>query len=303
MIWRLYFITLLFSATGDNAVNTILTSTAITSCSNTCKSASPGNVYAALRRTKSNQFKCKCLSTSFDGVLGESISHSPTYYVNCPDGSDPYKADFEADTNLVNWLTTSTLGLWKKVGGQNNDTLQRKNICNPTRKADVATLYLTRALGLSVSSIISSFVFDENKVYVFPNSSSKPNVIYAPTYIDLLYYWPELDQTYWTIMSQYTSQTEPTMRTRDRADYWCWIVGMGMYDHCLEKAAATSCTEDHETMCKGYWRYFVEACHRVHTINPTGAYSLTASNGAARPTNWICQPSKTGYKLYQLYRM
>ena len=264
-------------------------------------------MYAALRRIKNNQFKCKCLKTSFDEVLGAVNGYSPSYYINCPEGWEPFKADFDADSALVNWLTDSTLGLWKKVAGQSNDTLQRKNICNPDRKADIATLYLARSLGLSVENIISTFVFDETKTYVFPNSSSKPNTIYPPLEYDLLYRWPSLDETYWTIMSQYTSVTEPAMRTRDRADYWCWFVGKGMYEHCLEKAGATSCPEDtidHVTMCKENWQYFVEACHRVHSKNPAqNGYNVWLNNGNSRTTSWMCQPSKTGYKLYQLLRV
>ena len=287
-------------------MNTIKTTDARTSCINLCKSASAGNVYAAIRRKTTNQFKCKCLTTAFDEVLGQATSGNPTSYIKCPDGSDPYKDDFEADTDLVNWLTDSTLGLWKKVAGQANDTLQRMNICNPERKADVATLYLARALGLSVANIISTFVFDETKTYIFPNSSSKPNIIYPPQEYELLYTWPSLDETFWTIMSQYDEVTEPTMRERDRPSYWCWFVGKGMYEHCLEKAAASSCPEDsvdHETMCKDNWQYFVEACHRVHSQNPAQNGYNVIHNGNPRSTGWTCHSTKTGFKLYQLLRV
>ena len=255
---------------------------------------------------KEDLFKCRCQTRAFENVLGEYGSN-PTSYFKCPDGSDPYKDDFEADSALVSWLTESTLGLWKKVGGQSNDTLQRMNICNQGRQADIATLYLARALGLSVSNIISTFVFDETKAYIFPNSSSKPNIIYSPNAYDLFYRWPKLDQTFWTIMSQYNSQTEPQMRTRDKSTYWCWIVGLGMYDHCIQKTRDVSCdqtTANHETMCNGYWKYFVEACHRVHSINPAqGGYNVYQNNGQQRNPNWICNPSKTNFQLYQISRM
>ena len=106
----------------------------------------------------------------------------------------------------MDFLTQSTLSMWKKVGGQNNDTDQRKNICNPNRQIDITTVYLARALGLTVSNIVASFIFDERKDYVFPGNASE---IFPP--VNLTQFW-NLEQTYWTIISQYTAASEPLMR-------------------------------------------------------------------------------------------
>ena len=70
-----------------------------------------------------------------------------TSKVVCPQASDPFKDNFQNDATLVGFLTTSKVGLWKKLAGQINDTRQRNNICNSDRKVDIATLYLARALG------------------------------------------------------------------------------------------------------------------------------------------------------------
>ena len=67
----------------------------------------------------------------------------------CPQSTDPFKDNFQSDTSLVEFLSSSKLSLWKKMAGQNNDTRQRNNICNADRKVDIATLYLARALGLT----------------------------------------------------------------------------------------------------------------------------------------------------------
>ena len=108
------------------------------------------------------------------------------------------KNHFQSDTNLMNFLSVSTVGLWKKFNGQDNDTQQRPNLCNPERHVDITTLYLARALDLSVSNIITNFVFDEVKTYDFPNHTTDgPYDIYPPVNLTA---FQNLEQTYWTLL-------------------------------------------------------------------------------------------------------
>ena len=198
----------------------------------------------------------------------------------------------------MNFLTASTLSLKKKTGGQANDTQQRKNICNPDRKVDITTLYLARSLGLSVSNIVTKFKFDESLSYTFPNHSTKgPQTIYPP---DNEAAFPNLEQTYWTIISQYTSNTEPSMRTRHRAEKWCWIAARGLYDHCEETKSGASCPSGTpDTLCDEIWEYFAEACHRVHSLNP--AHSKYSLDG--KYPDSVCAPTEIGMQYYELSRI
>ena len=265
-------------------------------CHNRCKSASVVNTFSALRRYSENSFKCKCFGHSFDEVIAENNGdESPVNDILCPTATDPYKDSFEADGDLVNFLTESTLGLWTKVGGQNNDTDQRKNVCNPDRKIDLTTLYLARALGLSVSNIITNSIFDETAVYIFPNSSTNgPDQIFPP--VDLGNF-PNLEQTYWTIMSQYTNATEPTMRTRQRSQKWCWIVGKGVSDHCLMSRTNVGCSSC-STCCWNIWKNFVEACHRVHSLDTSSSPYKMEGNAQT-----VCLPTKPNLQLYEVSRV
>ena len=218
---------------------------------------------------------------------------SPINDILCPSATDPYKDNFEADTDLVNFLTVSTVSLWKKVGGQNNDTEQRKNICNPDRVIDLATLYLARALGLSVSNIITNFIFDETAVYMFPNHSTKaPNQIFPPVELGN---FPNLEQTYWTIISQYTNITEPTMRQRQRSVKWCWIVGKGLADHCYMAKNTAGCSTN---VCFNLWKNFVEACHRVHSLDTSNSPYRMEGNPET-----VCLPTQPNLQLYEVSRV
>ena len=208
------------------------------------------------------------------------------------------KAHFQSDTSLMNFLTESKLSLWRKVNGQANDTLQRPNLCNPDRLVDTTTLYLARALGLSVSNIITNFVFDEGKTYTFPNHSTLgPTQIYPPS---SLIGFLNLEQTYWTIISQYTTSTEPAMRTRQREEKWCWLQGKGLHDHCIATQESLPCPDTTPAnYCDDIWKFFVEACHRVHSLDTSqGKYRL----GNSKPT-YPCVPKLEGRSYYQLSRI
>ena len=150
--------------------------------------------------------------------------------IQCPAGTDVHKATFQSDSSLMSFLTTSTLSL-PTTEGQDNDTHQRNNICNPDRTVDIATLYLAKALGLSTANIINNFVYDVNQTYVFPlNNTHGPSSLdlHTQIYTFIESYFPNLKQTYWTILSHYnTRQTFPPLQS--------------FYKSVLMRAAASRC--------------------------------------------------------------
>ena len=150
--------------------------------------------------------------------------------IQCPAGTDVHKATFQSDSSLMSFLKTSTLSL-PTTEGQDNDTHQRNNICNPDRTVDIVTLYLAKALGLSTANIINNFVYDVNQTYVFPlNNTHGPTSLDLHTqyYTVIENYFPNLKQTYWTILSHYTTrQTFPLLQL--------------FYKSVLMRAAASSC--------------------------------------------------------------
>ena len=197
----------------------------------------------------------------------------------------------------MNFLSVSTVSLWKKKNGQDNSTDQSPNLCNPLRLVDITTLYLARALDLSVSNIVTNFMFDEGKTYNFPNHTADgPYEIYPPEgLIDFV----NLEQTYWTIISQYTEDTEPPMRTRERKDKWCWIQGKGLHDHCEATKATLTCPGTSVLSCDDVWKYFVEACHRVHSLNTSIEPYLMDGHDPLEP----CIPSMPGRTYYEISKM
>ena len=143
-------------------------------------------------------------------LIQSRLLEDPLAEVQCPEATDVHKAQFQADTDLMDFLTSSTLSL-STTEGQDDDSQQRNNICNSARTVDIVTLYMAKALGLSTANIINNFVYDVNETYVFPmNNSNGPSQIYPPP--SNSYYFPSLDRSYWTILSHYTTTTEHTLR-------------------------------------------------------------------------------------------
>ena len=258
------------------------------------------NSFYAVRLNSQGQFKCKCLGHSLSPlVAGYEGYRSPVQDVPCPDYTDPIKANLHTKTDLRAFLNESTVGLWTKLAGQDNSTDQRVNICNQDRDTDIVTLYLAAALSLSISNIVTNFVFDEVRNYTFPNHTTNgPDTIYPP---DQLAAFPNLEQSYWTIMAQLTTSTEPALRNTKRSPKWCWYLGYAVRDHCMETRDATSCPAGAPTgmtMCNKVWRHFVEACHRVLSLDTSASpYKLQGYY------NSICAPTDQSAKFYELSRM
>ena len=195
----------------------------------------------------------------------------------------------------MSFLKTSTLSL-KTNEGQMNDSLQRSNICNPDRIIDIVTLYLARTLGLNTADIKENFVFEKTKTYEFPDSlASGPYEIFPPN--SSLTDFPDLEQTYWSILSQFSPTTEPSIRA-DKSPEWCWLVGRGLHDHCLLTSDSLNCSLN---TCDTIWSNFVEACHRVRSLDTsTSAYEMC---GWCNPNTPCLYRTYNQADLYSVYRL
>ena len=177
--------------------------------------------------------------------------------------------------------------------GQENDTLARPNICNADRVVNIATLYLAQVLGISLTTIIEDYTYVAAAIHVFPNDLKKPIPVYIP---DNEPGFPDLEQIYWTIMDQFTRASEPSIR-KDKSPLWCWYVGYAAFDHCTKTKNSEACAEDN---CLDIWKYFVEACHRVRSINTaTGDYSIMSDY---KPWRYCLYIPHQDYKLYYISR-
>lgn len=83
-----------------------------------------------------------------------------------------------------------------------------------------------------------------------------------------------------------------------RSESWCWILGRGLYDHCLAARTAASCAANH---CTNIWKNFVEACHRVRSIDTNlSQYRVFCCNTVNKP---CMTGGYSGLGLYHMRRM
>ena len=264
---------------------------ALSSCSNRC--SSPGtNSFSGLRIVGEDSYKCKCVDLAFASVVLENKdSLDPLTALSCPEATEEFRTAFQGDSGLNSFLS-SNLSLWTNEG-QLEDSQGRRNLCNPDRLVDLATLYLAQALGLDTADIKANFVYEKTKTYVYPNSSSGPSEIFPPD--SSLTTFPGLEQTYWTVVSQYTASTEPSLRS-GRSAQWCWILGKALHDHCSAARANLACSLNN---CYNIWKYFLESCHRVRALDTSLAQYRTCCN----PSKPCASTSYSGVQLYRLQRM
>ena len=185
----------------------------------------------------------------------------PRNYPDCNVAAKVYEDQFDADTDLMNWLKVSTKALNTTEGQVENGM---PNFCVVTNvgNANKATVYLASALGLDVGKFVENSVFDTNvSNYVFPNSSMQA---FPPKASSVLSNFPSPDQVYWSIISQYTWAT--VHRTNHgKSARWCWWVGSGLYNHCRGLKSELGCMAG--AWCSTLWKIFLEACHRVRHLD------------------------------------
>ena len=137
---------------------------------------------------------------------------------------------------------------------------------------DITTVYLARALGLNVEDLeTGSYVYNTTlSSHSFPTGAESPDQTFVPENVDG---FPNLEQTFWSIMDQYNSTSEPSMRA-DKDMMWCHHQGVGMFEHCKSATAqlGSGCggaTDlNREEHCKRFWVFFIESCHRVRSLDP-----------------------------------
>ena len=278
--YRIFFI----EDSSEATINTIHYTTARSSCKDKCSSP---NVFYGIRRDMDNQFKCKCFERGMTDLIAEvNGGHNPIYHVNCAPIIQPHRTSFEDDTSLTEFLEVSTVS-FKTSLGQDNDTQLRPNVCNPSRVVNIATLYLAKLLGVNLDTIITTFTYVHNKVYVFPNNDENPITTYPPQNLPN---FPNLEQAYWTILSYFTPLTEPQIRN-NKSPLWCWYVGRAVWDHCTN-TQRNKCSVD---ICPDVWKYFLEGCHRLRSINPVGIYAYSTN-----PNRWCA--GQNARNIYEISR-
>ena len=262
---------------SEKIINTINYGSARSSCSSQCSSQ---ELFYGIRIVMDNQFSCKCFERKLSGLIAEVNGGypDPKYHAYCNPIKQPIQQTFQDDSTLENFLKINTAGL-KTSSGQDNDTIP--NICNSNRVVNIATLYLGKLFEVSLDAIINTFTYVTSKAYVFPNSTvNNVKNIYPPNNLPL---FPNLEQLYWTILAYFTPLTEPQIRA-NKSPLWCWYVGRAVWDHCQSMRMASSCAVN---ICPDVWKFYLEGCHRLRSINPVGIYAY-----GTNPNRW-CMGNRT----------
>ena len=237
-----------------------------------------------------------CFSQKSTSIIGQK----PPYHtfdarddLDCTPLKTKYIEQFNKETSLMDFLTKSTIDLPSTSSIDNHTEV---NLCNPNRIINIATLYIASALQLDVGKLMTSFDYNPSAKFVFPNHTTDgPKEIYPP---DNLADYPNLEQVYWTIISQYNTNSEPGLR-QGKNNVWCFNYGLGMYHHCQDTdKKITECTD--KSVCKEAWRNFVEACHRILSRDTSdGFYKSNGQPEQRCLPRWLVNSQ---YHLYYLYR-
>ena len=132
------------------------------------------------------------------------------------------RGNFESDSALKTFLS-STLELKNSKSTDNGSV---SNVCNSQRSINVATVYMAKALGLDVRSLVEGYTYNWAASHSFPmNAAAGPSTTFEPT--------GDKVQAYWTLLDQFTAETEPNLRA-EKGQNWCHHQGIGVHSHCLQ---------------------------------------------------------------------
>ena len=257
---------------SEKSVSTTSPTYARTLCSYSCSTD-----FYGVRRNTNSQFKCRCFNRDSGVLVGEDQkNHDPKNKPDCDVAAKVYEDLFAADSSLNSFIKESSLSL-TTTDGQVEDPSGRPNLCidSELSRINIATLYLAKALGLSVSNLINNYEYDTNvSSHVYPNSSIQT---YPPTQSDLTDF-PLLDQVYWTIILQYTPSSERNLR-KDKSTHWCWWVAVGMMEHCKKAKNELSCGSIY---CSDIHKPLLEACHRVRGLDTSSSNDYKYNSGTKK---------------------
>ena len=249
-----------------------------------------------MRRVNLRDYECKCLSRDPGTIIGipnGGGSRDPRTYMECEKVINSDGANFNADSKLKNFLTVSNTSLRTSEGTTSGSTI---NICSSSRVVDITTVYLVKLMGLHMNNFITKYVFKTNlTLHSFPGTHS-------PTYIpDNVGGLPNLEQVFWSIMDQYTNITEPGIRNVWKDKMWCHYHGVGVFKHCRVTHAESNCGGNSNSHCVNVWKYFMDACHRVRSLNPQDNNYKVVNN---RPLNKCMSSSiaDSGNSIWYLHR-
>ena len=279
---------------SETTITTSVTSDVPDLCESSC--SSPSVVYTGARRLSDTEFKCLCFDQRFDAMVAKSKYYNALYHYDCSKITPSDEAKFSAEPLLAEFLTSRLDLLTTRA--RDNDTQQRANLCNPGRVVNLATLYLSVSLELPLSSWVPSWHYDPSQSYLFPgHPQTGPGSIFPPSQ---LAGFPGLEQVYWTILAQYSPDTEPGLRT-GRSNMFCRVKGRAVYQHCINRSQGVCASHN----CLQVWRYFLEACHRVRSLNTNQwPYYLHPSHTPASYclSDWTRQQGHAPLRLYSINR-
>ena len=172
------------------------------------------------------RWKCRCFTSEYLDQLIGVPKHlgrvDPTQDITQSAMEAETKGNFDSDSALKAFLSSTQ----ELKNSKSADSGAVSNVCNPQRSVNVATVYLAKALGLNVASLVDGYTYNWAVVHSFPmNSTAGPSETFEPT--------GDKGQAYWTLLDQYTSETEPEMRA-GKGRNWCHHQGIGVHSHCLQ---------------------------------------------------------------------
>ena len=172
------------------------------------------------------RWKCQCFtSDSLDKLIGAPKNLGridPTQDVTLNAMEAETKGNFENDVALKTFITSTK----ELKNSKSTDIGAIDNVCNPERTVNVATVYLAKALGLDVRSLVEDYTYNWATSHSFPmNSTHGPSQTFEPT--------GDNAQAYWTVLDQYTAETEPELRD-GKGQNWCHHQGIGVHSHCIQ---------------------------------------------------------------------
>ena len=173
-----------------------------------------------------SRWKCRCFTSDLlDKLIGATKNlgrADPTQDITLAAMETETKGNFDSDPALKAFLASTK----QLKNSRSTDIGALSNVCNPERSVNVATVYLAKALGLEVGTLVDGYTYNWATSHSFPmNATDGPSQTFEPT--------GDNAQAYWTLLDQYTAETEPELRA-GKGRNWCHHQGIGVHSHCRQ---------------------------------------------------------------------
>ena len=211
------------------------------------------------------------MSRNLENILGTvnaNLTPDPLTHIRCTQSlQDSNIANVNKNPAFVKFLTQDKFELNNTATTDSSDLI---NLCNPNRLINIITLYMIHFLGLDTAAFINNYVYNHNADFKYPATWKN---IWAPKNITT---YPNLEQSFWSVVQQYTTVTEVQLR-QGKDVTWCPIIGDTVYLHCKDtiiNSCSSMSSSEQDDFCKNkVWNYFIENCHR--TLNQTTVGKVT----------------------------